>query len=61
MPVDAPPKRYVNRVGVEVTYEELSEIEQDWYSLTSPLVSLSEWCRECEADVDDTARWPTSS
>ena len=46
--MEAPPKRYVNRLGVEVTYEELSEVEQDWYSLTSPQFSLEEWCRECE-------------
>jgi hypothetical protein len=59
--VDGLPKRYVNRLGIGVAYEELSEIEQDWYSLTSPRLSLEEWCHNCEPEADDTARWPTSS
>ena len=54
-------KRYKNRVGIEVDYEQLTESEQDWYSLTSPRLSLDDWCRNCEPEPDDTARWPASS
>jgi hypothetical protein len=54
-------KRYKNRVGIEVDYEQLTESEQDWYSLSNPQVSLEEWCQNADPEPDDTARWPISS
>ncbi|HTA93408.1 MAG TPA: hypothetical protein VK745_27710 [Polyangiaceae bacterium] len=54
-------KHYKNRFGVEVSYDELTESEQDWYSLDSPRVSLEAWCHNADPEPDDTARWPTSS
>ena len=54
-------KRYKNRIGVEVRYDELTESERDWYALENPHVTLEEWCNQADLEPDDTARWPTSS
>jgi hypothetical protein len=54
-------KRYRNRFGAEVSYDELNESERNWHSLSNPQMSIEDWCQNTEQEPEDTARWPVSS